>query len=246
MPAWWIGLDGRAIDLQTLAHLTTGSDCDVFEEDDRYFFRSSEIDTLSTATAARVEAEKYIDLLNGIARSEFLDHLPVSPSGVIHSVEPDGRRGVVIEVPTAHIILRSYPPTLDVGGKRSPSFYEVVTQVTRTDAAVRKVMHLFGSEGLDWRVLSNVLDIISVNISSKKNPNHQAIWNSGYASREEVKKFDKTANDPRLSGDQARHGAALGPILENPMSLTEGQALIQRILRDWIYSKSAKSQARDN
>jgi hypothetical protein len=64
-----------------------------------------------------------------------------------------------------------------------------------------------------------------------------SIEKKGWATKSSIDRFTGTADNPKASGDLARHGIAKHEPLPNPMTLSEAKSLIETVLHNWLGSK---------
>ncbi|MDZ7694391.1 MAG: hypothetical protein U5K69_25255 [Balneolaceae bacterium] len=83
--------------------------------------------------------------------------------------------------------------------------------------------------GLD---LYRIYEVIEEDIGSK-----EKIDDLGLASKTRIKLFKRTANSSQVLGSKARHGHRKHEPPKNPMSLEEAEALIKKLIIQWVNHK---------
>ena len=232
MPKWTIQLRGDAGDLENLADQFRSSACAVAREQDAFNLTSTKLNELEDPHEALAEAKNIIAML----RSSFYLRLGLFPkievAGVV-KVEDGGKR-------TSHIFpspitLRRHigTPTIVVSGA-PPSPPDVsresAVEIAMRDPKVAKALRIFGSREHNWHNLNNIFEVVQSDAGGQ-------ITKAGWATRAEIDRFTQTANSAGAIGDDARHGSEKVPVPKNPMSLADADALITRIVTEWIESK---------
>jgi len=83
---------------------------------------------------------------------------------------------------------------------------------------------LRNADDLDWVDMYRLYEVIQEDVGR---PMHELGW----ASRNELERFVRTANSPDAAGDKARHGVARTDPPRKPMSLSHARELIDRIVK---------------
>lgn len=150
-------------------------------------------------------------------------------------VTPDGRCEPMPNVADSDIVLpalRTNPPD------RAPFI-----ALALIDGTVAKALRLF-SQGSDWVNLYRIYEIIWEDMPKGR------IHAAGWATNKEIDTFTRSANDPAITGDLARHGKISKGKKKTPrktkphksapqsaMSLAMARHLIKRLLRAWLSHK---------
>ena len=92
------------------------------------------------------------------------------------------------------------------------------------------INHLNGDDEI--ATLYKIYEIIADDIGGV-----EIIQDNGWASRNKIEGFTRTANSPDAIGDKARHGVQKNAPPKNPMSLGEAKALIHHLVKCWLNSK---------
>jgi hypothetical protein len=100
-------------------------------------------------------------------------------------------------------------------------------RVGDTDPDAREVLSIWGGRPHDWVNLYKVYEIVRSRADVKS---------SGWASDNELTRFTRTANHPDAAGQGARHGRMSADPPPKPMSLSEADALVGRIVIAWLGS----------
>jgi hypothetical protein len=122
--------------------------------------------------------------------------------------------------------------TLTVNGEsvaatREPSITEQAIEAASSDSQAERALRIFGRDDADYRDLYHVLEIAEA-------ASGNGIYSDGTVTTAEVGRFKHAANSLHALGDQARHGHETTTPPQNPMSFTDAQALVGRVLRVWL------------
>ncbi len=249
-PRWRVRLKGEAMDLEDLAGMFTSPDLRVVREGNDFFLESATFGPLGDSAAVHEAARAILPILNGVAKVKqhrFRDvevdvYVIEFPEGggrkhaivTGGSVTPRGRlQHVVLSASTIRVRARVHAPTIIVGDQQ-PSRPEPGSldtdrwaELAASDAKVFEALRIFGSRPHDWVNLYRVLEIVE---------GRTDIVGSGWASRNEIERFSRTANHPRAAGPNARHAESKVQPSPNPMTTEQGSELIRRILAGWLGS----------
>jgi hypothetical protein len=235
MPKWIIQLRGDASDLEGMAEQFRSSACAVAREQDAFELTSRTLNELEDPHEALAEAKNIVAML----RSSLQLRLGVFPKieiGGVVKVEDGGKR-------TSHIFPSPITsrrhigtPTIVVSGTPpSPTaiIRESDVEIAMRDPKVAKALRIHGSRDHTWHNLSNVLEVVQSDVGGQ-------ITKADWATQTEIDRFTQTANSTDAIGDDARHGHDKVPQPKHPMTLSEADACIVRILRCWLDSKRQK------
>jgi hypothetical protein len=151
-------------------------------------------------------------------------------------VGPDGKReAITVLVGQAVSHERALPITVVRGTqihRPADPISKWLPLMTRQDLAVAKALRLRDASDLDWVDLYRIYEVIQKDVGHLM---HQLGW----ASRNELNRFTRTANSVAAAGDKARHGVELTVPPRKPISLAHAQELIDRIMRGWLEWKAS-------
>ena len=236
MPIGWrITLKGEHNDLEALATYLSTAECTIRQESGAYILTSPLLDQLTEASAVLEKAREFVSIakavaelslgftpnteISGVARIEY-DRPPtqyIMGVGGIRSAERFGIGGIIAVADA---------PLPNTRNALIASHFTLAL----TDPKVSKALRIFGSREHDWHNLNNIFEVVQSDVCGQ-------ITKAGWATQAEIDRFTQTANSVRASGDDARHGHEKIPAPKNPTLLAEAEALITRILKNWIDSK---------
>jgi hypothetical protein len=236
---WKVQLDGDTCDLSQLAKSLTGTDINLTSDGEEYLLTSDRFDGLENARAVRDEAQKIAVVLNGGCRLALNSTQPLKVCGV-YRCHPGGGRDVFVFPEPAVFCLRAISPTVKI--TRAAGVVEVhhpadpVRQwaiIALSCVPVADVFRLLSSGRLDWVNLYRIIEIIADEMGSR-----DAIVEKGWASRDSMRLFKRTANSPGALGLQARHGVERTQPPSKPMLLSEAQSLVVSVIHAWLRDKT--------
>jgi hypothetical protein len=229
-PRWRVQLAGHEFDLEDLPQWFTSPRLKVVRESDAtYWLESADWDHLTEAVGVRAEADRLIPGLNGAARLLKSSYRNVQVGGHVVDRETSSQHAVVV-VDTVEVRTKASAVVVRQGGHvveppAPPS--DAWMNVAAGDADAQEALAIWGSRPRDWVNLYRVYEIVR---------SRADIVASGWATRSELSRFTRTANDPALGGPDARHGRfATGP-QPKAVSLADGVTLIERVLAAWLNS----------
>lgn len=206
-----------------------------------YLLKSESFALDATPEEVTALAERFLGLLNGAAKIEEGDHVPVS-IGRFERVNDEGQR-VQIMCFQDECRVRE---RLEVGetdtstGESSVKVpdrvvFRLALELSGSSESVQKVLRLWDSQGETWVNLYRVFEVVQSDIGGDIREQE------GVKSRE-IDRFKHTANHQGATGDDARHGHLRAEPPKNPMPIEEARSLIRRIVKGWILSKSGAEE----
>lgn len=234
---WKAEIEGDRIDLETLAELFSEGDPLVAQEAAGEYSLESATLQDSSGQIDLGAANALVKRVNGIARTVDHGYQPVRTTG--RYIGPDAKVSVVVmgAVARGRIKLRG-TVTVTVDGKpvvESPAmpkglrYMKLATQDSNVADAIRVMGQ---SDQLDWYDLYKAWEIIRDSVGNQKK-----VVQRGWATDSDLNRLTASANHPGISGDQARHARMSGrPSAKSTMTLSEGEALVRRLMGRWIES----------
>jgi hypothetical protein len=232
--SWEVQLIGDPIDLRMLADTCTSAECQIIQSGNEYMLRAAQFELLDSAASVRECAIKLVTVLSSSARLILSTRQGISVGPTVYWTRPDGKRDTTVLVGTAVCHVRAMPITV-VHGTQILRPADPILQwlsLAQQFPAVAKVMRLRDAGDLDWRDLYPLYEVIQDDVGG-------AIQQLGWATGNELKHFERTANNPAAAGDKARHGVEKYKPPRKPMSLAHARELIDRIMRAWLEWKAS-------
>ncbi len=232
--AWEVQLTGDPTDLQMLADTFTGGAIQIAQSGKEYVLRSSQFERLDSAASVRESAIELVTALSGSARLALGAQEAIDVGAAVYRVGPDGKRDITVLVGQAVLHARALPITVVHGTQiHRPAdpiskWLPLVTQ----DLVVAKALRLRNAGDLDWVDLYRLYEVIENDVGHLM---HQLGW----ASRNELERFARTANSVAAAGDKARHGVERTDPPRKRMSLSHARELIDRIMKAWLAWKAS-------
>lgn len=227
MPDWLVELQGEEVDLEALTRLLASSDLKVSKEGDTYYLGCS--GSIGSQDEVRERAREILQRASAAERIRCGSSLPIK-LGEVFRIEADGTRRPFFSS-ALRFSWTVRVPHAPVTEEDATAFGRWV-ELAEHDAKVDKVLRILITRETNWVNLYNILDVVLSDVGSM-------IWQAGWATDREVKRFKHTADSEGTVGDDARHGRERTQPPADPMSLTEADSLIRRILRAWLAWKAA-------
>lgn len=254
MAQWMVKLAGDELDLKDVSKLYTEPQCWVARDDDGAYYLTSDVfdsmDGGGDIEAAAHELLVYVNALTSLRNSGFQ---PISVDGV-YSLNDDGTKAhhvLLRATMSASARLHAELTVLGPNGQPIPSAEPALAQIrlklAQRDMKVRTVLSLWrgctpSDAGL-WIYLYKIYEIIGDDMAGgNKNNIRQILKQLGWATKAELENFGEAANNPAVSGDNARHGASwmtrAGIV---PFSADQAIAFIRRLVERWLNEKVAQT-----
>jgi hypothetical protein len=237
MTPWIIELHGERFDLQELLRLNSIPNLQIEEKNGRFYLRAAEFNSYSNASDVLNRGIEILRVINGIAQIEIQNWENVEAIDVARD-EADGTRTQFLfplpirarsRVSTNLTVIKA-DGTIDSSNQKTTmeSFFEI----SRKDTNVERVLRIYGSREHSWSNLCIIYEIIESDVGGKR-----VIVNNDWSSSSRIGKFKQTANSLTAVGDDARHGKESKDPPPSPMSLSEAEALVESMIRQWILTK---------
>lgn len=248
---WWSRLGGDERSLQGLSEALQ-TEPRVWKDDDGHYYLSSP--TLSACTdgdGAWWEAARTVARIDDAATALDPAHRPVVTQAVV-CVDDDGRRrafarasttldAVIVRDRFSATVTRADGTVETPGPSRLEQLY-LALKKEGDQGDLARAVQAWRSGTRDWGRLYHVYEIIKHDVSGGSDDYKalQAVTPRGMTWPQldsELVRFRGTANDPAHAGSEARHGRPEPKPINNPMSFTEAEHLIRRLLETWIDTK---------
>ena len=239
---WQIDLIGDETDVADIDALTKASalgDIAIVDgPDGRKCLAGPRFAAYDTAEKAQAEAGNVLETLNGLARFQHANHRPVTLAGTASCLHPDGRIDRAIVVRSAEVRVRAGLAMTVI--RANGSTEQIASSDGDMDCAQRiagdprlvEIVNIFAGD-ITWQRMRVAFEKITALIG-RSGKDSQALWQKGYATREEIESFKANAEDPRLSGNDAVHGVPDGRPKGTKMGTDAGVAFITRLLHTYL------------
>lgn len=237
---WMVQLAGDTSDLSTLAQSLTGTDVNVSRDGQNYVLASDTFQDADDANNIRDKAGNIVDLLNGATRLALGAGHSIRV-GAAYRYRQDGTRDIFGFVKPAVLHYRAITPTVMVTHADGTIEELHPADPVRTwmplalsDDAIANVLRIVSSGTLDWVNLYRIFEIIAADVGGL-----DSIAANGWATKNSMTLFKRTANSPGAIGLEARHGARFNQPPAHPMTISEARSLVNSIVHAWLRTKSA-------
>ncbi|WP_380681486.1 hypothetical protein [Salinigranum sp. GCM10025319] len=225
---WKVELNGRTSSLSTLSKSFT-DDPKIFKENGEYFLWSSMFTELGNVTEVRHTAEEIVRSIRNFGNMDSLniDNLETS---CVHRIHEDGSEEIIVKLSAESGKVRGGSPTIRVGDEvyhPADQAFER-TQLAMKDEKVSELVRLL-DRGYNWVNLYRIYEFIQDNTQSEN-----SIVDLGWWSKSEENQFKHTANSRKALGDEARHAKESIPSPEEPMTKSEAEKIIGRLVDNWL------------
>jgi hypothetical protein len=227
LPAWLVELQGEKVDLEALTRLLASSSLKVCQEGDIYYLSCP--GSIGSADEVRERAREILQRASAAERIRCGSSLPINLGEVIR-IEADGTRRPFFSAALRMSWTVRVPHALLT--EEDASAFGRWVELAEHDAKVDKALRILITRETNWVNLYNILDVVLSDAGGM-------IWQAGWTTESEVKRFKHTADSEGTLGDDARHGRERTQPPADPMSLMDAHSLIRSILRAWLAWKSA-------
>jgi hypothetical protein len=220
----------RKSDVDNLSNLLRSSDeFSLITENRKYYLTSSRWESLTTTSDVLSEATKLLEYISAVAMIYF-PGFPRLESDKICEVDEEGKRHNRVELLVK--ILRgldSFSIQLEGGQDIIPILeFDSWRKLAEEDEIVKNVFRQFRDFEHNWINLYKAYEIVQNDAGKKKIEQ----W-----TKNKISLFTHTANSQSAIGDDARHGVADKHPPKESLSLSEAQALIRNLLKQWLQWK---------
>lgn len=230
MTHWSIHITGDEFDLAELAQCFTSPELSIKKEESAYVLQSMELDSIEHADEALERAHELINLVSGAARLTIHAQRPLSVGNVAQRIE-NGIEKVSVVLKDEVMVRDSITVTLisndgTVETHRSSDATPMLVSAASKNPQMARALRLYGRPLLDWRNLFCVYEIIEHASGGEK-----GLVQKGWAARNQIERFTRTANHPAAAGFDARHGVQSADPPSNPMTISEAREFVGSLLR---------------
>jgi hypothetical protein len=235
MSKWQVELTGHQFDLEDLPRWFTAPELRVVEQDGRFLLEAERFDDLHESAAVHAAAYELLPRIIGVAKLKNGSFRDVAVGSAIRELDEEGRERshLVLLAGTAELRAKASGVLVKVGEDElsAPAPGSLDTdqwlRAAKADPEAQEVLDILGGRPHDWVNLYKVYEIVRSRADVKS---------SGWASDNELTRFTRTANHPDAAGQGARHGRMSAYPPPKPMSLSEADALVGRIVIAWLGS----------
>jgi hypothetical protein len=240
---WWVRLNGRRSDLETLARFFTSDDLAVVERSDEFYLRAADFEGYGDAGEIRSVAALLVRELGGVARLQRSGFQPVEVDVVTFVTETGSRQHHVhleagvygVAGVEATLTVRRADGTEVVDAETAARSEQAWARLARVRPEVGRLLRLFGQGQIRWSDLYHAFEVVEAAVGGR-------LYSDGWATRAAVERFTRTANSPSVLGEEARHGHESVQPPANPMNFAEAQELVVGLVRRWLSELSVSEE----
>jgi hypothetical protein len=223
----------RKSDVDNLSNLLRSSDeFSLITENSKYYLTSSHWESLTNTSDVLSEATKLLEYISAVAMISF-PGFPRLESDKICEVDEEGKRHNRVELLVKILpLLDSFSIQLEGGQDIIPILeFDSWRKLAEEDEIVKDVFRRFREFDHNWSELYKVYEIVDKDAGKIKKTHRIEQWT------DKSSLFTHTANSQKAIGDDARHGVDRNDPPKEPMSLSEAQALIRNLVKQWLQWK---------
>lgn len=232
---WRVQLFGDPDDLRQLVRLST-PELTVREVDGHFKLEATELNDAADSSEVFDRAHRLIERLDGAAALYVGTRKPLAVGGVEGDL-PDGRTAVYVRATAAATCtVTAMAPVVTMGRPDGTveTFHPAdpipdAMQVAAQHPAVSDVLRHWGKRDRDWTTLYQLREKVQHAMGGDRE-----ITARGWASGNELRRFDHTANSPAVLGDAGRHGVQKTDPPSKPMKHADAVALVSRLIKGMV------------
>lgn len=225
-------LEGHEFDLAYACQQTKAGATRVIESEGSYFLSSDAFDGASESDLVAA-AEDALSRINGAAVVLNDSYRPVRLTGIFQS--PDRDRTVAVG--TAHteirVMLTAEAHVTSDRGMPQEDTEPAVLSAAHRDRAFAKAMRWMAEEPMTWNSLHKVYEIVRDAVSASGTVDKSILVRRGWISERELTSFLNSANDMRISGDDARHAKVFADPVGVAMTVAQARSVMAQVLQAW-------------
>lgn len=238
---WLVQIQGHPSDLDGLEEHFSDSGFRIKKDADCYLYDSNSFETCRSYNEVLEVAKTELAILTGALRLEGLCREPLQ-AGSASKINASGGKDIFVHIEEgvyARATCNANLMVIDSDGNLIPSDAKQVPRPVKlmalasTEQLVAKALRLKGAiDSKTWVGLYRVLEVVIEDVGSEKR-----YLSQGWGSKNDFKRFMRSANSDSVAGDDARHGRKdLSPPKE-PMTIDEAQAYVNYVIESWLASK---------
>jgi hypothetical protein len=223
-------------DVDNLSNLLASSEeFRLITENSKYYLTSTHWESLTNTSDVLFEATKLLQYISAVARIHFTD-FPLFKPDYIREVDEEGKRHNRVELLVKIMPLASVSIKLEGGQDIIPILeFDSWRKLAEEDEIVKNVFRLFRKwDRRNWSDLYKVYEIVDKDAGEINKKIHRI---EQWITKNKIRDFKHTANSQKAIGDDARHGVDDDDPPKEPMSLSEADALIRNLLKQWLQWK---------
>ena len=230
---WRIILSGNPAEIEDLSQALTDADVTIRREGEEYVLMAASLQSLQSADAVKAEAERLIAHLDGAAHLALDVQTPIQLLRVA-CVKDDGTSCQFVWVTDSIRAMERFGlATVCHDGQIEQHTPNQLMAgwlgLADDNENVAKALRLLGNRNMNWVDLYRLIEVVEHDVGGR-----DEIKKRGWATTDDLGRFRHTANSVAASGDNARHGKEETQPPVRPMSLDEGRAFVEPVVRAWL------------
>ena len=233
---WEVCLTGHQATLEMLSNVVQNEVLTIRYDGGRCYISSALFEDCNSADEVLEKSERFVETLSGFVRLTDGRKHRIAVSTVTEQMQ-DGtardnlffREKLELRSTLAVVVTYKDGSTKTVGPKQ---LFTDKAALCLSSPSLARALSIYGQGELDWSNLYRVLEIILNNCGGEN-----GLKSEGWAKKGDIDRFRRSANDPSVSGDSARHSVFKFEPPPNPMNIREGRVFIETLLCKWVGSQ---------
>jgi hypothetical protein len=232
---WWIEVEFTSnVDLIILEKAVMGSEIRLIELKECFYVEDPRIpDSVNFGEAFRL-AERLIPQLNGAVQVLCPPFQKARLVALIELLEDGTGRGITEADVTVHGTLDFPVIGTFIDGPRAP--INSVLPLWKGDSNIEEALHYLGADGNVWSNLYKASEIVEDSIGGDS----RLLFENGWCSRSEWRRFRRTANHQEAIGHFSRHARERSEPPPDPMTVNEAKAFVIELVRAWVGAQQTR------
>ena len=230
MARWLAQLQGDSYYLEDLPELFPDGDSFVFVEGDHYFLAGSRLELLPDGRLVNDLANQLIDEFAAVA-AIFYGHFERPKVGVIYREADDGSRTGMQYGIVADMVVRS-KMRAKLADTPGPTTAQRLLGAAQSSLHLKTALLLWADPLKTWPRLYRIVEEVQQHFGT-------AVNKAGLCTKDELKRFEHTANSAEAAGADSRHALLRYEAPANPMSLIDATAFVRGVIRKALEKQHA-------
>jgi|WetSurMetagenome_2_1015567.scaffolds.fasta_scaffold00675_15 hypothetical protein len=218
-----VKLKGHKFDLEQASEYFNTNLFSICEIGNEYYISSDAFNDLIDTNIIISLAAPYIEKANAILKLKLHDYKPIELDNFFLLEDENGTK----KIGTMQVTIsgRSFVTIEKNPSEHEREIHKKQTENLLNNSVASEIFHFY-SKPTSWINLYKIFEIIKDNIGEKKI--------IGFLTRPEINRFTGTAQSKAQIGDEARHASDKYKGHSQPMTIQEADALIKRLIINWI------------
>lgn len=227
---WSVRLVGDEFELEELPSHFDSPELFIYSEEDKYYMKSDEFESVEDTGRVRSLALDNLNIINGALKLINPSFNSIGIQEIIQPNEKGGRNLTVTLKETVRLRDKVNIKITDENGSISKYFHSIkgseCAEAAEKNEDIKLAISLFSTDMLSWDILFKIYEFIEINNGKATIKN--------WTTKDECELFSWTYNSYAALGIKARHMKNKNKSPDNPMTFSEANKLIEKLLIHWI------------